>query len=189
MPIQITTLLQKNFNQLKHQKCNTICNIINPIIWLFVLYLGRQLAEILVIKTLPVLKTDVPVLYNIPLYSKLKYSNISAKTTNCEEWYLYDFEKEVNNTETRSFFQALISSKNMLYSYCDDNPPQFHFSPYFRTPYEARIKTDETDINKYLYNRAVDLNHIAIQTLNEEKALTIVPDGAFTIINLNNNCR
>ena len=93
MPTQIGALLQKNFIQLKNQKCNTICNIINPLIWIFILFFGKQLAEIIVIQSLPILKTDVPVLFNIPLYSKLKYSNISAKTTNCEEWYLYDFEK------------------------------------------------------------------------------------------------
>ena len=185
MPTQIGALLQKNFNQLKNQKCNTICNIINPLIWIFILFFGKQLAEIIVIQSLPILKTDVPVLFNIPLYSKLKYSNISAKTTNCEEWYLYDFEKEANNTKTKLLFQELISQKNMISTFCDDNPPQFNSSPYFRTPREAKHNNDEIDINKFLYNRAVDLNHIPIKTLNKEKPLTIVPDGAITIKNLN----
>ena len=185
MPTQISTLLQKNFNQLKNQKCITICNIINPLIWLFVLSFLRQIAEIVVIHSLPILKTDVPLLFNIPLYSKLKYSNISSKTTNCEEWYLYDFEKEANNSKTKQFFQKLISDKNMLRAFCDDNPAQFNTSPYFRTPNEAQFNAQETDINKYLYNRAVDLNHIPIKLLDEEKALTIVPEAAITIQNLN----
>ena len=185
MPTQISTLLQKNFKQLKNQKCITICNIINPLIWLFVLSILREIAEIIVINSLPILKTDVPLIFNIPLYSKLKYSNISSKTTNCEEWYLYDFEEEVNNSETRQFFQKLISQKNMLRTFCNDNPAQFNSSPYFRTPFEAKIYDNETNINTYLYNRAVDLNHIPIKILNEEKALTIVPEGAITIQNLN----
>ena len=180
MSLQISALLQKNFNQLKNHKCNTFCNIINPIIWLFVIFFARQLAEIIVIQSLPVLKTDVPVIYNIPLYSKLKYSNLSAKTTNCEEWYLYDFSEKANN-ETKAFFQNLISPKNMISSYCDDNPPQFNFSPYFRTPLEARHYPNEKSINEYLYNRGVELNHISIQILNEEKILTMIPDGAMTI--------
>ena len=185
MPTQISTLLQKNFKQLKNRKCITICNIINPLIWLFVLSSLREIAEIIVIHSLPILKTDVPLLFNIPLYSKLKYSNISSKTTNCEEWYLYDFEKEANNSEAKEFFQRLISRKNMITSFCDDNPSQFNSSPYFRTPNEAKLNDNETDINKYLYNRGVDLNHIPIKIIDEEKILTIVPEGAITIQNLN----
>ena len=73
----------------------------------------------------------------------------------------------------------------MLRTFCDDNPAQFNASPYFRTPFEAKIYDNETNINTYLYNRAVDLNHIPIKILDEEKALTIVPEGAITIQNLN----
>ena len=186
MPIsQISALLEKNFKQLKNNKCNTFCNIIIPLILLFLLFFGRKLAQILVIQSLPVLKTDVPVLYNIPLYSKLKYSNLSAKTTNCEEWYLYDFIKEANNTKSKELFKTLISTKNMMASFCDDNPPQYNSSPYFLTPNEAKISENEKDINSYLYNRGIDLNHIPIKSLKKETSLTIVPDGAITIKNLN----
>ena len=185
MPSQISTLLQKNFNQLKNRKCNTICYIISPLSILFLLFFGRQLAQIIVIQSLPVLKTDVPLLYNIPLYSKLKYSNISSKTTNCEEWYLYDFAEEANNTESKELFQELIGPKNMMTTFCDDNPPQYNSSPYFLTPNEAKIYDNETNINSYLYNRGIDLNHIPVKTLKNESSLTIAPDGAMTIKNLN----
>ena len=160
-------------------------NLIIPSIIILILFFARKLAEILVIQSLPVLKTDIPVLYNIPLYAKLKYSNLSAKTTNCEEWYLYDFEKEVNDTKTRNMFKEIISDKHMGYYYCDDNPPQFKLSPYFRTPIEAQKNENETNINEYLSERGYELNHIDINKFNNESSLSSTPDGAITIKKLN----
>ena len=181
---QLSTLLKKNAIQLKHHYCNSICNIINPLVWLFVIYLAKQMAEVIIIQSLPILKTDVPVIYNIPLYAKLKYSNISAKTTNCEEWYLYDFDENLNDS-SRDFFEELIGSKNMLRSFCNDNPQQFNTSPYFRTPQEAKINDTEKTINDYLYNRGVDLNRIDIKEISKEKVLHDVPEGAITVNLLN----
>lgn len=184
MVAQLSTLLKKNFHQIRHHYCDTVCNLINPIIWLFVIFLAREIAEIVVIQSLPILKTDIPVIYNIPLYAKLKYSNLSAKTTNCEEWYLYDFAENANDG-AKEFFARLISSKNMLRSFCNDNPQQFNASPYFRTPMEAKLNDTETTINEYLYNRVVELNQIDIKEINKEKVLQVVPEGTMTINILN----
>ena len=184
MAYQLSTLLQKNAIQLKHNCCNTICNIVNPLIWLLIIFLAKQMAEIVIIQSMPILKTDVPVIYNIPLYAKLKYSNISAKTTNCEEWYLYDFDINANK-RAREFFEDLIGSKNMLRSFCNDNPQQFNTSPYFRTPEDAKIYDTEKTIDDYLYNRGVDLNRIDIKEIFQEKVLSFVPEGAITVNLLN----
>ena len=182
---QISSLLEKNFNQFCNKKFIMILNLVIPSIIILILFFARKLAEILVIQSLPILKTDIPVLYNIPLYAKLKYSNLSAKTRNCEEWYLYDFEKEVNDTKTRNIFKDIISNKHMGYYYCDDNPPQFNLSPYFRTPIEAQKNQNETNINEYLYERSYELNHIDINTLEDESSLSSIPDGAIKIKKLN----
>jgi len=182
---QISSLLEKNFNQFCNKKCTMILNLIIPSIIILILFFARKLAEILVIQSLPVLKTDIPVLYNIPLYAKLKYSNLSAKTTNCEEWYLYDFEKEVNDTKTRNMFKEIISNKHMGNYYCDDNQPQFNLSPYFRTPIEAQKNENETNINEYLYERGYELNHIDINIFEDESSLSTTPDGAIIIKKLN----
>ena len=182
---QISSLLEKNFNQFCNKKYIMILILIIPSIIILILFFARKMAEILVIQSLPILKTDIPVLYNIPLYAKLKYSNLSAKTRNCEEWYLYDFEKEVNDTKTRNIFKDIISNKHMGYYYCDDNPPQFSLSPYFRTPIEAQKNENETNINEYLYERIYELNHIDINTLVDESSLSSTPDGAIIIKKLN----
>ena len=73
------------------------------------------LGKTIVIHSLPVLDTTIPIFYNIPFLNKFKYSNITTKTSNCEEWYLYDFSEKANN-ETKAFFQKLISTKNMIHS-------------------------------------------------------------------------
>ena len=182
---QISSLLDKNFNQFCNKKCTMTLNLIIPSIIILILFFARKLAEILVIQSLPILKTDIPVLYNIPLYAKLKYSNLSAKTRNCEEWYLYDFENGVNDTKTRNMFKEIISNKHMGSYYCDDNPPQFNLSPYFRTPFEAQKNMNETNINEYLYERGYELNHIDINTFEDESSLSSTPDGALTIKKLN----
>jgi len=180
MSLQISSLLQKNFNQLKNHKCIIFSIFIISIILLFSILFTELLGKTIVIHSLPVLDTTIPIFYNIPFLNKFKYSNITTKTSNCEEWYLYDFSEKANN-ETKAFFQKLISTKNMIHSYCDDNPPQFNTSPYFRTPLEARHDPNEKTINEYLYNRGVELNQIPLQILNKEKNLTMIPEGAMTI--------
>ena len=127
---QISSLLEKNFNQFCNKKFIMILNLVIPSIIILILFFARKLAEILVIQSLPVLKTDIPVLYNIPLYAKLKYSNLSAKTRNCEEWYLYDFEKS-------PYFRTPIEAQK--------NENETNINEYL---YERSYELNHIDINK-----------------------------------------
>ena len=180
---QVSTLLKRNFQTIRHQKLNFFCNIITPIACLFFIWVVKAIVQEAITKTRFSIKLDIPIIFNVPLYGKLKYLNLTAKTTICEEWYLYDFENRTDNI-TRKYFEDMINSEYTLKSFCDDNPPQFNYSPYFRTPEEVQILDNETDINSYLYDRAFELNYIELEILFNETSMTKVPDGAITIKNL-----
>ena len=183
MVSQISALLKRNFQTIRHQKLNFFCNIISPIACLFFIWIIKAIVQVAIAKTEFSVKLDIPVIFNVPLYSKLKYLNLTAKTTTCEEWYLYDFENRTDNI-TRNYFEDIINSENILKFFCDDNPPQFNNSPYFLTHEEVQILDNETDINSYLYDRSFELNFIELEELLNETSKTKVPDGAITVKNL-----
>ena len=177
---QVSSLLIRHFQTIYHQKANIICNIITPIMCLFFIWIVKAIVQEEITKTRFSVKLDIPIVFNVPFYSKLKYSNLTAKTTTCQEWYLYDFENK-SDINSKKFFNEMINSKNTLKTFCDNNPPQFNFSPYFQTTEEVQILDNETDINSYLYDRSFELNYIDIESLFTEVPLTKVPDGAITI--------
>ena len=182
---QVGTLLIRNLQTIRHQKLNFFCNIITPISCLFFIWVIKAIVQEEITKTRFSIKLDIPIIFNVPIYNKLKYSNLTAKTTICEEWYLYDFENRTDSN-TKIFFEKMINNSNyVLKAVCEDNPSQYKYSPYFRTPDEVQILENETDINTYLYDRAFDLNYIDLDTLFNETSLTKVPDGAITIKKLN----
>ena len=180
MVSQVSSILLRNFQTLYHQKLNLLCNIITPIMCLFGIWLVKVIVQGEITKYSFSVKLDIPILFNVPFYSKLKYSNLTAKTTSCEEWYLYDFDNK-SDTTAQIFFDEMMNSTNTLKYSCDNNPPQFNFSPYFQTPQNVQILENETDINTYLYDRAFELNYIDVEKLLREENLTKVPDGAITI--------
>ena len=147
---------------------------------LFFIWIVKAIVQEEITKTRFSLKLDIPIVFNVPFYSKLKYSNLTAKTTTCEEWYLYDFQNK-SDINSKIFFDQMINSSNTLKSFCDNNPSQFNFSPYFQNINEVKILDNETDINSYLYDRAFELNYIDFESLYTEIPLSKVPDGAITI--------
>ena len=177
---QVSSLLIRHFQTVYHQKANIACNIITPIMCLFFIWIVKAIVQEEITKTRFSVKLDIPIIFNVPIYNKLKYSNLTAKTTSCEEWYLYDFENK-SDTNSKILFEEMINSSETLKSLCDNNPPQFNFSPYFQTIEDVKILDNESDINSYLYDRAFELNYIDIESLFTEKPLTKVPDGAITI--------
>ena len=183
---QVSTLLIRNIQTIRHQKLNLICNIITPIACLFFIWVVKAIVAEEITKTRFSIKLDIPIIFNIPFYDKLKYTNITAKTTICEEWYLYDFENSTDENVKKTF-EEMINSPNTLKLLCEDNPSEFRFSPYFRTPKEVQKLENETNINTYLYDRAFELNYIDLDTLFNETSLTNVPDGAITVKKLDNN--
>ena len=177
---QVSTILLRSFQTVYHQKSNMVCNIITPIMCLFFIWIVKTIVQEEIKKTRFSVKLDIPIVFNVPFYNKLKYSNLTAKTSSCQEWYLYDFEDRDNN-DTRNFFEEMLNSSENLKSLCDDNPENFSFSPYFQDIQNVTILDNETDINSYLYDRAFELNYIDIESLFTGKPLTKVPDGAITI--------
>ena len=79
----------------------------------------------------------MPFLFNVPIYSKLKFTKDIIKIDNCEEWYLYDFGKNATDQD-REFFGfnegkgkssgILTADNNIIQSYCDKINKS---SPYF----------------------------------------------------------
>ena len=177
---QVSTILLRNLQTLYHQKSNIICSIITPIMCLFFIWVVKVIVQEEITKTRFSVKLDIPIIFNIPFYSKMKYSNLTAKTTSCEEWYLYDFENK-SNTDAQKFFDEMVNSSSTLKSFCDNNPSPFNYSPYFQTTKDVQILENETDINSYLYDRAFELNYIDLESLYTEVPLSKVPDGAITI--------
>ena len=116
---------------------------------LLFIWIVKAIVEGAITKTRFSLKLDIPIIFNVPFYSKLKYSNLTAKTTTCEEWYLYDFKNRTDEN-TKIFFDEMMNSSVNLKTFCDNNPPQFNFSPYFQTTQDVQILDNETDINSYL---------------------------------------
>ena len=158
---QVSSLLIRHFQTVYHQKANIACNIITPIMCLFFIWIVKAIVQEEITKTRFSVKLDIPIIFNVPIYNKLKYSNLTAKTTSCEEWYLYDFENK-SDTNSKILFEEMINSSETLKSLCDNNPPQFNFSPYFQTIEDVKILDNESDINSYLYDRAFELNYILI---------------------------
>jgi ABC-type multidrug transport system ATPase subunit len=185
MANQVITILIKNLQTVRHQKLNLFCNIISPIACLFFIWVVKTIVKEEITKTRFSVKLDVPIIFNVPLYTKFKYLNLTAKTTICEEWYLYDFDNRTNLTQ-RAIFENMIKSNDTIKSFCDDNPKEYNISPYFLEPKDVQILEKETNINSYLYDRAFELNYIDLDTLFNETSLTHVPDGAITIKELDN---
>ena len=177
---QVSTILLRNLQTLYHQKSNIICSIITPIMCLFFIWVVKAIVQEEITKTRFSVKLDIPIIFNVPFYSKMKYSNLTAKTTSCEEWYLYDFENK-SDTDAPKFFDEMVNSSSTLKSFCDNNPSPFNYSPYFQTTKDVQILENETDINSYLYDRAFELNYIDMESLYTEVPLSKVPDGAITI--------
>ena len=177
---QVSTILLRNLQTLYHQKSNIICSIITPIMCLFFIWVVKAIVQEEITKTRFSVKLDIPIIFNVPFYSKMKYSNLTAKTTSCEEWYLYDFENK-SDTDAQKFFDEMVNSSSTLKSFCDNNPSPFNYSPYFQTTKDVQILENETDINSYLYDRAFELNYIDLESLYTEVPLSKVPDGAITI--------
>ena len=180
MVSQISSLLIRHFQTVYHQKTTLICNIITPIMCLLFIWIVKAIVEGAITKTRFSLKLDIPIIFNVPFYSKLKYSNLTAKTTTCEEWYLYDFKNRTDEN-TKIFFDEMMNSSVNLKTFCDNNPPQFNFSPYFQTTQDVQILDNETDINSYLYDRSFELNYIDYENLTTEIPLRKLPDGAITV--------
>ena len=183
MANQVLTILIRNLQTVRHQKLNLFCNIVTPIACLFFIWVVKAIVQDEITKTRFSIKLDIPIIFNVPLYSKLKYLNLTAKTTICEEWYLYEYENK-NDTDAKKFFEDMINSNDTIKTFCEDNPENHTISPYFLRPKDVQKLANETDINSYLYDRAFELNYIDLETLFNETSLTHVPDGAITIKNL-----
>ena len=89
----------------------------------------KLIIESQISKTSIGIKNKMPFLFNVPIYSKFKYTKDLIKISNCEEWYMYDFGENANDTESKDFFGQndgkgnssgiLTSEKNLIQSYCD----------------------------------------------------------------------
>ena len=71
----------------------------------------------------------MPFLFNVPIYSKFKYTKDLIKISNCEEWYMYEFAENSTDKNSTDFFGnndgkgnssgILTAEKNLIQTYCD----------------------------------------------------------------------
>lgn len=88
----------------------------------------KLIIESTISKTSIGIKNKMPFLFNVPIYSKFKYTNDLIKISNCEEWYLFDFAENTTNKD-REFFGfnegqgnssgIITADSNVIQQYCD----------------------------------------------------------------------
>lgn len=105
------------------------------------------------------------------------------------KWYLYSFDEKANNTISKNYFGfndglydnstdgILKRQKNIIQTKCDNVT---RMSPYF-------IESKNSTINDDLYDRIESLNDYDINELENDSVLSVVPDGAVTIHEINDN--
>lgn len=178
---QFKGLVIKNIQLISRQKGSIICQIITPILCLGFIALIKLIVEENLSKTGLTLKIQQPILFNIPIYQKLQYSNQPVRITNCDEWYLYDYDKDTPE-EDKQFFGynegdgsqstgMLTSQVNVLQKNCSRIDRKV---PYFQR------STNET-LNEDLYARLDMLNKLDFNDLKKERGLEIIPDGAVLV--------
>ena len=186
MANQIGALLSKDIQLMSRQKGTIICQIITPLLCLLFIYIVKVIVETQISKTPFGLKLSIPILFNIPIYSKLEYANQILTITSCDEWYIYDFNKSINE-ESKNFFKETMSKDNILKYYCRNNFAEDKLSPYFQYINDLKKNENETNnINAFLFNRLEDLNKLDYNTLINDSIKNILPDGAITINEMNN---
>lgn len=113
MSSQFNGLLIKNFNLLTKQTGTMICQVLTPIFCLGFVYLIQVLIQENIGKSSYGIKNDFPMFFNLPIYDKLAFTKLPIETTTCEEWYLYDFDKDTPE-EDKEFF-GFNESRNPAY--------------------------------------------------------------------------
>ena len=97
---QIRGLFRKNATLQKRQVGTNICQILTPVIGLFVVHALRQLGESsLDMVTGRSLYIPIPYIFNIP-YKPFSALTQQFSISDCDQWYLYDFDEKATN-ETR----------------------------------------------------------------------------------------
>lgn len=101
--IQLKALMIKNLNLLSKQKSTLICQIITPVLCLSLVYLIKFLVETNIDKTTYGMKMNFPFIFNIPVYQRTRQAWLPIRITNCNEWYLYDFDQNITKEDIEFF--------------------------------------------------------------------------------------
>lgn len=194
MANQLKPLLIKNIQLMSRQKGTLICQIITPLLCLLFIYIIKLIVEVQIKKSSFGLKLSIPYLFNIPIYSKLKYAEQIIHVESCDEWYLYSFGPNAQDEASKNFFGAnngtigapssgmLTSQKNILQKSC---PSVQKMSPYFQD-LDKIGNPSEKSINEFIYNRLDELNKLDYSELINDTVISRLPDGAITINEINN---
>ena len=179
---------------MSRQKGTLTCQIITPILCLLFIYIVKLIVETQIKKTSFGLKLSIPYLFNIPIYSKLKYAEQIIRVDSCDEWYLYSFGPNAQDEASKNFFGVnngtigapssgmLTSQKNILQQSC---PSVKKMSPYFQELDKIGNSSEKT-INEFIYNRLEELNQLDYSELLNDTVISRLPDGAITINEINN---
>ena len=163
MANQLKCLLIKNIQLMSRQRGTMTCQVITPLLCLLFIYMVKLIVETQIKKTPYGLKLSIPYLFNIPIYSKLKYAEQIIRVNSCDEWYLYNFGPNAQDEESRAFFGKndgsessgmLSSQRGVLQQSC---PTVKKMSPYFQNLEDIKQNKENTT-NEFLYNRLDELN-------------------------------
>ena len=191
MANQFKCLLIKNIQLMSRQKGTMTCQVITPLLCLLFIYMVKLIVETQIKKTPYGLKLSIPYLFNIPIYSKLKYAEQIIRVNSCDEWYLYNFGPNAQDEESRAFFGKndgressgmLSSQRGVLQQSC---PTVKKMSPYFQNLEDIKQNKENTT-NEFLYNRLDELNKLDYNELKNDSVINRLPDGAITINQINN---
>ena len=180
---QLKALLMKNYKVLLKQKANLICQFLNPIISLVLVFLLKNIVELTMSSKIE-LKQTLPIIFNVPYY-KLdgrSYNEIQLDVSSCSEWYLYDYDSQLKEDEINYFENYIIKSKYTNYYFCKQINKKI---PYYN---KSLIKEDLSSKNKGkirqdLYNRLKALNLVTLSLTDrfEKKISVTLPDGAISV--------
>ena len=183
---QLKAIIHKNYHSFLRQKGTIFCQIITPLLCLLFIYLIKIIVEEQLSKSSFGIQLNIPILFNIPLYTKLQYSDLIIKFPSCDEWYLYDFTNNSIIFENKKYFLNLINSNdNILKYYCEQNKK---INPRFNNIKNIiNENNNNISINKYLYNILDKMNEYSYEELTFNQSIkSELPDGAITINNISN---
>lgn len=187
MKYQKRALFRKNLTLQKRQVGTNICQILTPIIGLFVVHALRQLGESSIdMFTDRSLYIPIPYIFNIP-YKPFQALSNHFNISDCLQWYLYDFASNAT-TQTRDFFgtnpgtpmqkpqsHGLIQDV-LTYPCREHNRSVPYFDPLNAGEYESANEY-LTEVIMMLHDQVVDYSNRNYPVLGLEK----LPDGVVKV--------
>lgn len=196
---QLKGLLIKNFHLFKKQKGTIICQILTPILCLFFVWLIQYIITRFVSSNVIPIGIKFPFIFNLPVYQRTKEADLIVRTTNCDEWYLFEFGEEIPDKD-KEFFgfnvgsvenkdmihkaksSGMLSSQNGIFQkYCKFSEL---LVPYFKkanTQVGSDLPSVRERVNKEFFERLKSTRFLPSGLRYHEFGFAISPDGTLVI--------